>query len=239
MHYQSLSGCRSKQISTLQRWRLSLRIVFISLVFALVAATFVNISYAQDVRSRSIIVRPIDQPDPIRFDVDVTIQGRSGTNARQYWIGEDVQISVRPSIDAYIYLFSINSFGRVERIFPNRFDSSGRDIFVRAGNTKYFPPRGADYRFTVAAPTGTDTVVAIASANPLRDASLRRFADYASGQVFANSDIGHAQFASILDGLSNDAFDQNQARGRSIIVQPVEPDTPLYAVGTVRFQVRR
>lgn len=207
-------------------------------LLVLMSATF-----AQEVRSRSIIVRPVNQPDPVTFSVDVFISGRSGTNAAGYLIGEDVQVGVSPSLDAYVYLFSINSNNRVEQIYPNRFDDSGRDNFVRADSTKYFPPRNASYRFTIGGPPGRDILVALATVEPLRDVALRRFANYAQGEVFASSNIGEGQFARTLDSLGQEAIRSNrnapQARGRSIIVEPVEPEQTVLAVGAVRYRVRR
>ena len=209
----------------------------------------VSATFAQEVRSRSIVVRPNNQPEPVEFSVDVFISGRSGTNANNYPIGEDVQVSVSPSLDAYVYLFSINSNNRVEQIYPNRFDDSGRNNFVRADSTKYFPPRNASYSFTIGGPPGRDILVALATVEPLRETVLTRFADYASGEVFASSSIGEGQFSRILDNLGQDAFrssrsnnnnsDAPQASGRSIIVEPVEPDQAVLAVDAVRFRVRR
>jgi len=208
--------------------------------FALLLLVCVSTTFAQEVRSRSIIVRPVNQPEPVTFAVDVAISGRSGTNASRYSIGEDVQVSVSPSLDAYIYLFSINSSNRVEQIYPNRFDDSGRDNFVRANSTKYFPPRNASYSFTIGGPAGRDILVALATVEPLRDITLRRFANYAQGEVFASSNIGEGQFARIIADLNQDAFDDApQARGRSIIVEPVEPERPVLAVDAVRYRVRR
>lgn len=208
--------------------------------FALLFVLLVSATFAQEVRSRSIIVRPVNQPEPVTFAVDVFISGRSGTNAAGYLIGEDVQVGVSPSLDAYVYLFSINSSNRVEQIYPNRFDDSGRNNFVRANSTKYFPPRNASYRFTIGDPPGRDILVALATVEPLRNITLRRFADYAQGEVFASSNIGEGQFARLIEDLNQDAFnDAPRARGRSIIVEPVEPERPVLAVGTVRYQVRR
>ena len=207
---------------------------------ALLLLLLVSATFAQEVRSRSIIVRPNNQPEPVEFAIDVFISGRSGTNASGYLVGEDVQVGVSPSLDAYVYLFSINSSNRVEQIYPNRFDDSGRDNFVRANSSKYFPPRGASYSFTIGGPPGRDILVALATVEPLRNVALRRFADYAQGEVFASSNIGEGQFARIISELNQDAFDDTpRAQGRSIIVEPIEPERPVFAVDTVRYRVRR
>lgn len=215
-------------------------------ITTLMLLVLVSMTFAQEVRSRSIIVRPVDRPESVEFSVDVFISGRSGTNVAGYLIGEDVQVGVSPSLDAYVYLFSINSNNRVEQIYPNRFDDSGRNNFVRAGSTKHFPPRGASYSFTIGGPPGRDILVALATVEPLRDIALRRFADYAQGEVFASSNIGEGQFARILDNLGQDALRSGRsndnaprASGRSIVVEPVEPEQLILAVDAVRFRVRR
>jgi hypothetical protein len=122
----------------MQRDRYALRAFWTSLV--LVALVFAGQAMAQDVvlSPRSIVVNPMPA-----FDLEVWVdKDPSGPRRTVYAIGEAIRISVRPSEDAYVYLFSIAADGEVVQILPNRFDDAGRDAFVRAGTTRTFPPAG-------------------------------------------------------------------------------------------------
>jgi hypothetical protein len=198
--------------------------------FALLLAFTGGVS-AQTITPRAIVVTP-DGGQSQQFTVGVSLSGFSGVNARSYRVDEAVQVSVSPTLDAYIYLFSIDASGFVQLILPNRFDSAGRDNFVRAGQTAYFPPPGASYSFTISPPVGPSLLVAVASVYPLRESVLERFASYAGGVAFAQSAIGEATFARLLADLDAGAFDQS---ARAIVITPAQPDTAPYAVGVVRY----
>jgi hypothetical protein len=195
--------------------RTSARIVpaFLTLL-ALVLVALGGNAAAQDVviSPRSIVVNPVPG-----FELDVWVdKGRSGDAIPVYDIGENVRISVRPSEDAYIYLFSFSADGELVQVLPNRFDG-GSDPFVRAGNTRTFPPEGARYSFNVAPPRGLAKVIGVASKEPLDVSTLASFRTEAD---FATSSAGE------------DAF----ARALRIIVQPLPnenwvSDTALYYVG--------
>ncbi len=162
---------------------------------------------------RSIVVNPVPG-----FELDVWVdKGRSGSETPVYDIGENVRISVRPSEDAYIYLFSFSADGELVQVLPNRFDGASGDPFVRAGSTRTFPPEGARYTFQVAPPRGFAKVIGVASKEPLDVSTLASFRTEAD---FATSSAGE------------DAF----ARALRIIVRPLPSeawvsDTALYFVG--------
>ncbi|MFO8148729.1 MAG: DUF4384 domain-containing protein [Trueperaceae bacterium] len=163
---------------------------------------------------RSIVVNPVPG-----FEVDVWLDDHVGErDAPAYRVGENLQISVRPSVDAYVYLFSLAADGLVEQVLPNRFDADGSDNFVRGGTVRTFPPDGARYTFTVSPPQGLAKVIAVASRRPLDVSTL---ASFRNESAFATSNIGE------------DAF----ARALRIIVTPIPSDdwvsaTALYYVGT-------
>jgi hypothetical protein len=189
-----------------------------SIVTSLVLATlvFAGQAMAQNVvlSPRSIVVNPI--PD---FDLEVWVdKDPTGRGAPSYAVGEAIRVSVRPSEDAYVYLFSIAADGEVVQILPNRFDDAGGDAFVRAGTTRTFPPSGARYTFNVAPPGGLAKVIGVASRRPLDVTTL---ATFRSERDLATSDIGEEGFA----------------RALRIIVNPLPQtewvsSTALYYVGT-------
>ena len=164
-----------------------------ALLFALVAATTLASAWAQDpvLSPRSIVVNPVPG-----FELQVWVdKDPSGRDAPLYRVGEGIRISVRPSADAYVYLFSIAADGEVVQVLPNRFDSDGSNNFVRGGTTRSFPPAGARYTFNVAPPDGLAKVIAVASRRPLDVSTLAAFR---SERDFATSNIGEEGFARAL-----------------------------------------
>lgn len=140
---------------------------------------------------RSIVVNPVPG-----FDLDVWVdRDPSGRDTPAYDVGEVMRISVRPSADAYVYLFSLSADGEVVQVLPNRFDAAGGDPFVAAGTVRTFPPSGARYQYTIAPPRGLAKVIAVASRRPLDTSTL---ASFRSETDFASSNLGEAGFASAL-----------------------------------------
>ncbi len=140
---------------------------------------------------QSIVVNPLPE-----FDVEVSVdKDPSGQHTPSYDVGEGIIISVTPSEDAYVYLFNVRSDNSITQIVPNHLDEVGRDNFIRAGQTKRFPPHNARYRFTVDPPTGLDKVIAVASKTQLDTTQLASFQAEAD---FASSNIGEESFARSL-----------------------------------------
>ncbi|ADI14974.1 PEGA domain-containing protein [Truepera radiovictrix] len=162
---------------------------------------------------QAIVVNPLPA-----FEVEVFVdRDASGEAAPVYEIGEAMTIGVRVSEDAYVYLFNVRSDGVVRQILPNNYDEAGRNNFVRAGETRLFPPQGARYEFRVAGPEGLDKVIAVASETPLDTSTL---ASFEADPNFASSTIGESGFAESL----------------SVIVRPLPQeawvsDTALFYVG--------
>ncbi len=111
-----------------------------------------------DTTVRSIVVEPVSE-----FDVNVRLD--RGVRNPYYRVGEPISITVSTTEDAYIYVFSIEADGQIKLISPNRFD--GGQQFLRAGETRTFPPAGSRYRFTVSDPIGQAQVVTLGSVRPL------------------------------------------------------------------------
>lgn len=191
--------------------------------FILLAALLATLGVASAQRivinPQAIVVNPLPA-----FDVEVFVdRDPSGRGAPAYGVGEPIEIGVRVSEDAYVYLFSISADGEVVQILPNRFDAAGRDNFVRANQTTYFPPRGARYSYIVDPPTGLAKVIAVASKRELDTRTLSSFRSERDFQ--ATSSIGQDGFA----------------RALSIVVQPLPQQdwvtsTALYHVGRAPAQ---
>lgn len=159
-------------------------------MFAVLAAGL--LASAQGVRfePRAIVVNPAPS-----FGVTVFLD-KSG-EVPTYRVGEEIRIGVRVDRDAYVYLFSLQPDDSVTQILPNRFSE---DNYLRAGETRTYPPSGAGYVFNVDPPTGLSKVVAVAST---RELDTRELARFESGASFATSSIGERGFQSAFSIVVN------------------------------------
>ncbi|RTH04126.1 S-layer protein [Thermus scotoductus] len=144
---------------------------------------------AQQISPQGIIVNPAPTDLQVKVWVDKDPGKRGGA---VYQIGEPIFIYVNVNQDAYVYLFNINADGRIDPILPNAFE---RNNFLRAGETRRFPPEGARYRYTVTGPEGEDRILAVASKRPL---SLGEILDVERNQVRVQGAEGLARALSIV-----------------------------------------
>jgi Domain of unknown function (DUF4384) len=162
-----------------------LHIAFFVLTFAFSAV------FAQPritVSPQTIVVNPVPT-----YGVEVFVdKDSSGSGSPSYQIGEAISIGVRVTEAAYVYVFNVRSTGEVIQILPNRYDQDGQNNYLQAGETKYFPPRGARYAFNVDGPNGLDKVIAVASRSQL---DTHQLADFTGTGNFATSNIGQDGFA--------------------------------------------
>jgi Domain of unknown function (DUF4384) len=186
-------------------------------LFVLMVALLGLVTYAQTqivVSPQSIVINP--RPS---FGVEVfTDKDTSGNATPSYQIGEAISIGVRVSEASYVYVFNIKATGEVQQIIPNRYDADGQNNYLQAGETKYFPPRGARYAFNVDGPNGLDKVIAVASRSQV---DTNQLAAFGTDPNFASSNIGEAGFAQTF----------------SIVITPIAQndwvtDTAIYYVGS-------
>ena len=161
---------------------------------------------------QSIIVNPV----PASLSVNVSVD-RAGSNP-VYNIGDSIRVNVRVSDDAYVYLFSVHADGQIDQILPNRL--SGGSQFLRANETRSFPPAGGAYTLSVDGPSGQDKVLAVASKRQLDTSEI---ASFRGNQPFATSNI---------------QGQDNLARALSIVVQPVPASDWVTDVAYFQVQPR-
>lgn len=162
------------------------------LVLTLLLLGSVAVAQRVVVSPRSIVVNPLPA-----FDVDVWVdRDSSGGVEPVYAVGESIEIGVRTTEDAYVYLFSVSASAKIVQILPNRYDRVGLDNFVPAGTTRLFPPSDADYDFVVEAPSGLAKVIAVASR---RELDTRTLASFESERArVASSRLDEESFAEAL-----------------------------------------
>ncbi len=84
------------------------------------------------------------------------------TDKSEYRVDDEARIYVNISQNAYVYVFNIDTVGRVRQVFPNWYSGNA---YLRRG-THVIPDRPT-YRLRVVEPTGVDTLQVIASLQPL------------------------------------------------------------------------
>jgi Domain of unknown function (DUF4384)/PEGA domain len=114
---------------------------------------------APRVSPQGVVVNPVDTALKVNVRVD-----KGGTNPL-YIEGEKQRISVSVNQDAYVYVFNLQANGQISVLLPNGF--SGGTPFLRANETRTFPPSGAGYELTIAAPFGQEKILALASKRQL------------------------------------------------------------------------
>lgn len=162
-----------------------------------------------DAGSRLIIVEPV----PEEFSLQASLN-RGGSNP-QYRVGEPIQIRVRATQDAYIYLFSVEADGRIQLILPNRFTGAP---YLQASQTQTFPSPGSPFRFTVSPPYGQSQVLVVASKGKL---SARDLAYFRSGY-----------------GVAPQQTLQSKSSDSSSLAIVVEPTEQPWVARSLYYQVR-
>lgn len=163
-------------------------------IIGILGLALLSSALAQPLRPQSIIVNPTPPQDlQVRVWVD---KDPNKTGNPVYQFGENIQISVQVTQQAYVYLFSVRATGEISGILPNAFE---QQTLLRAGEIRTFPGPGARYTFTVDAPAGQDRVLAVASRRPLNVSEI------------VNIQTGEA----LIRGESN------LARALSIVVTPI------------------
>jgi Domain of unknown function (DUF4384) len=182
-------------------------------IITVALSSVITSAFAQSspvVRPQAIIVNPVETQLQTSVSVD------RGNNNPVYNIGERIKISVSVNADAYVYVFSIHSDGVIDLILPNRL--SGGNQFLHAGETRTFPPAGANYQLTVDGPGGQDKILAVASKRQL---NLNEITSFKTNQPFANVTV---------------QGQDNLARALAVVVTPV-PSTD-WVTSYTQFQVR-
>jgi Domain of unknown function (DUF4384) len=188
-------------------------IKFGAAIITVALSSVITSAFAQSspvVRPQAIIVNPVET------QLQTTVSVDRGNNNPIYNIGERIKISVSVNQDAYVYVFSIHSDGVVDLILPNRL--SGGNQFLRANETRTFPPAGANYQLTVDGPGGQDKILAVASKRQL---NLNEITSFKTNQPFATVTV---------------QGQDNLARALAVVVTPV-PSTD-WVTSYTQFQVR-
>jgi hypothetical protein len=99
----------------------------------------------------------------VRIDRYLNVEVWTDHDDGEYYEGDRVSIYFRASRDAFVAVYSIDTKGRVNMLFPN---SPSQDNYVVGGVTQSLPGRYDDYDLVVSGPEGVENVQIIASREP-------------------------------------------------------------------------
>lgn len=98
-------------------------------------------------------------PEERRGGLDIGVSTNRGDGGA-FYDGEDLVVVVSVNRDCYVKLYHIDVNGRMQVIFPNRFDS---DNFLSAGESHRIGDDSYPFRFRLHAPFGVEHIKAVAS----------------------------------------------------------------------------
>lgn len=104
-----------------------------------------------------------DYYDRVRIDRYLNVEIWTDHEDDEYYEGDRVKFYFRVSRDAFVAIYSIDSKGRVNLLFPGYHD---QDNYVTGGVTHSLPGRNDDYDLIVNGPDGVENVQIIASREP-------------------------------------------------------------------------
>ena len=119
-------------------------------------------SYLKDLDIRQIPMAKIQPAKPSGASAAAGLAVNASVNRanRKYKHGENVVLTVKPTEDAYIWVFDTGTSGKVHQIFPNRYEKNN---FVKAKAALQIPGRGSKYMLTASHPKGAELITVIAS----------------------------------------------------------------------------
>ena len=123
-----------------------------------------QVSYLKDLDVRQIPMAQIETEQPAndgRSQVVTTTLNRSDG---KYKHGDSLILTVKTTVDAYIWVFDTGTSGKVHQIFPNRHE---KDNFFKAGESVMIPRPDSAYEFVASYPKGTELITVIASEDKL------------------------------------------------------------------------
>jgi len=98
--------------------------------------------------------------DRTKIDRYLDVEVWSGHSDGEYYEGDNIVIYFRVNRDAFVTLYSIDTRGRVNLLFPTY---SGEDNFIHGGVTYSLPGGDDDYDLVVSGPEGFENIQIIAS----------------------------------------------------------------------------
>ncbi|MFO7882557.1 MAG: DUF4384 domain-containing protein [Kosmotogaceae bacterium] len=125
------------------------------LTFSLYAFSVTGVSY----NPRDILLKPTDKTINVTVNTDKSMPG-------SYYTGDTLNLSFVVSDDSYVAVLDIMPNGRVDVLFPNKYDQNN---FMKGGKTYSLPTDRAstNYNLKISSDRGREIILVIASDEPL------------------------------------------------------------------------
>ena len=101
--------------------------------------------------------------DVLPINTNASFNIKVWTDKQHVRAGELVTVHFQSSQNCYLTLVDKGTSGRETVIFPNSWSKSNH---IKAGVPYSFPHRGADFKYKVSGPSGTETIMAYATIKP-------------------------------------------------------------------------
>ncbi|NOY87893.1 MAG: DUF4384 domain-containing protein [FCB group bacterium] len=98
--------------------------------------------------------------DRVKIDRYLDVQVWPNHSDGDYFIGDNIVINFRTNRDAFVAIYSVDSKGRVDLLFPSDPDE---DNFIKGGVTHRLPNGNDDFDLVVSGPEGVENIQIIAS----------------------------------------------------------------------------
>jgi len=135
---------------------MSYKTLLTSLTAALVVGLGAGVTQAQSIAP----VRDGGEADQAQIDRYLDVEVWTGRSDGEYYEGDDIVIYFRVNRDAFIAIYSIDTRGRVNLLFPT---FAGEDNYISGGVTYSLPGGNDDYDLVVNGPEGFENIQVIAS----------------------------------------------------------------------------
>ncbi|MFW6119601.1 MAG: DUF4384 domain-containing protein [Petrotogales bacterium] len=149
------------------------------LIFSICAFSTTGVSY----NPRDILLRPTDKTIDIKVNTEKSMPA-------SYYSGDKLNLSFSVSEDAYVAVLDIMPNGRVDVLFPNKYDQNN---FMKGGKTYSLPTDRAstNYSLKISSDRGREIILVVASDEPLP------FLDQVTSQ------FGSTAFPYLLNNVKN------------------------------------
>jgi hypothetical protein len=157
-----------------------------------------------------------------------------------YFVGDNVVINFRTNRDAFIAIYSIDTKGRVNLLFPTE---PGQDGFINGGVTYHLPGPDDDYDLVVAGPDGVENIQIVASRERFRIPDWypvsglicdwddrQEFMDYLNGRYFVR--YGGQKFAFDRTALYVNEWEPYYYQP---VYYPIYPSWSVYGNGYIDY----
>jgi len=162
---------------------------FLSLLVVILLFCVSSVSFAQEYNLKGVIINP-SQP----------YESTIWTDKESYYIGDELKVYFKVSKDTYVYIFDIDTNGKVSLLYPNIYSESN---YIKANST-YVLPDNSRYNFKVTGPAGVDNLVIISLPSPINNV------DWLKKSLEQNS------FAPVINGNYSPESFLTQVRGVTI-----------------------